>query len=220
MEDICIQILIDIKKSYKESLKFINEIKDIKRKFKVLINYGKKLLEEKEFIKETDGTITNLVDNIIKIKNNNPDDVRLAGMKLEQIASIYLTKENKVNLEKLLEKIMNEDANCPKPIILRRIELYMENYLEKEKQAKNSGKEYADKIKDIIRKYKNNLDINYLLMLFKISGFDEGLSELGKIINLEQDLLQIYMEKKDYDKINQTCKDLMKETKNKNLKIN
>ena len=220
MEDICIQILIDIKKSYKESLRFINEIKDIKRKFKVLINYGKKLLEEKEFIKETDGTITNLVDNIIKIKNNNPDDVRLAGMKLEQIASIYLTKENKVNLEKLLEKIMNEDANCPKPIILRRIELYMENYLEKEKQAKNSGKEYADKIKDIIRKYKNNLDINYLLMLFKISGFDEGLSELGKIINLEQDLLQIYMEKKDYDKINQTCKDLMKETKDKKLKIN
>ena len=56
----------------------------------------------------------------------------------------------------------------------------------------------ADKIKKILKneKFKEKLDKNYLLMLFKISGFNQGVTLLSEIMELDQDLLQIYMDQR------------------------
>ena len=95
---------------------------------------------------------------------------------------------------------MEKDEDCPKQIILRRIELYVDKYTENKFDS-------AEKIKKILTndKFKDKLDKNYLLMLFKISGFNQGVTELSKIMELDQDLLQIYMDQYEYKKINESC---------------
>ena len=110
---------------------------------------------------------------------------------------------------------MEKDNDCPKQIILRRIELYVDKYTENNFHS-------ADKIKQILTnpKFKDKLDKNYLLMLFKISGFNQGVTELSKIMELDQDLLQIYMEQYEYEKINDSCKEVMKKNEDKKRKVN
>ena len=224
MHDLYIQILIDIPKEYIDYIKYtkiipkyINDIKDIKKKYKILINYGKKLLEKKEINDEIYNTITKLVDDIINIKNANSTDDRLINLKYDEIITIFSEEENIDKLNKLLEKIMTKDKDCPNQIILKRIELYLEKY---KKTGKESRKEYVDKIIYLMEKYENKIDKNYLLMLFKLSGFFEGVAELSKMMKLEQDLLQLYMEKKDYKMINEACKESMQGNKIKDKKVN
>ena len=218
--DIYIQILIETKKDYKGSLKYINEIKNIKQKFDILSNYGQKLLEDKEISEQVNVIISNLIFDIINLKRQNKDEI-INNLKYEKIISIYSSKENEDKLEVLLEKIMEiEKQNCPKEIILRAITLYQNKYLEKEKIEKNSGNEYVDKIKKILQKFNDIIDKSNLLMSFKISGFDKGVEELYKIMNLDQALLRIYMEKKDFKKINEFCRNSTQENKDKDLILN
>ena len=110
---------------------------------------------------------------------------------------------------------MEKDNDCPKQIILRRIELYVDKYTENKYDS-------ADKIKKILKneKFKDKLDKNYLLMLFKISGFNQGVTLLSEIMELDQDLLQIYMDQYEYQKINESCKEVMKKNQGKKKKVN
>ena len=220
MDDIYIQILIEIKKDYKGSLEYINKIKDIRKKFNILTNYGKKLLEKKEISEQVNLIISNLIFDIININRENKDD-KTINLKYEKIISIYLSKENEDKLEILLEKIMEkEKQNCPKEIIISAIELYINKYKEKEKIEKNSGNEYVNKIKNILKKNSNNIDKNNLLMSFKILGYEEGIEELYKIMDLDKALLRLYMERNDYKKINEFCRDSKKKNLDKNIIMN
>ena len=215
MLDSFIQILMDIKGDFKESLEYIGKINDIKKKFDLLIAYGERFLEKKDVIDEAMKVISKLIDEIINIKNDNPDDERLKNINYEKIISIFISKESEEKLEKLLDDIMEKDKDCPKQIILRRIELYVDKYTENKYDS-------ADKIKKILTnpKFKDKLDKNYLLMLFKISGFNQGVTELSKIMELDQDLLQIYMDQYEYQKINESCEEVMKKNEGKKKKVN
>ena len=215
MLDSFIQILMDIKGDFKESLEYIGRIKDIKKKFDLLIAYGEKFLEKKDVIDEAMKVISNLIEDIINIKNVNPNDERLKNINYEKIISIFISKESEEKLEKLLDDIMEKDNDVPKQIILRRIELYVDKYTENKYDS-------ADKIKKILtnEKFKDKLDKNYLLMLFKISGFNQGVTELSKIMELDQDLLQIYMDQYEYQKINESCEEVMKKNEGKKKKVN
>ena len=215
MLDSFIQILMDIKGDFKESLETIAKIGDIKKKFDLLIAYGEKFLEKKDVIDEAMKVISKLIEEIINIKNNNPNDEKLKNINYEKITSIFISKESEDRLEKLLDDIMEKDSDCPKQIILRRIELYVDKYTEKKYDS-------AEKIKMILTnpKFKDKLDKNYLLMLFKISGFNQGVTELSKIMELDQDLLQIYMDQYEYPKINESCAEVMKKNEGKKKKVN
>ena len=223
-----IQILMDIKSDYAQSLDFIKQLTDIEQKFNLLLKYGEKFLEKKEVIDESMNLITSIVNDIIRIRNkdvkkdpnNNTEDEyekKIKNLPYEKIISIFITKESESKLEILLDNIMKNDKDCPKQIILRRIELYVDKYAETK-----YGSEIVDKIREILtnEKFKDKLDKNYLLMLFKISGFNQGVTELSKIMELDQDLLQIYMETHEYQKINSSCEAIMKKTENKNKKVN
>ena len=215
MTDSLIQILMDIKGDFKESLEQIEKIPEIKKKFELLIAYGEKFLEKKDVIDEAMKVITKLIDEIIKIKNENPEDKRIKNLKYEKIISIFISKESEEKLEYLLDDIMEKDNGCPKQIILRRIELYVDKYTENKYDS-------AEKIKKIItnEKFKDKLDKNYLLMLFKISGFNQGVTLLSEIMELDQDLLQIYMDQYEYQKINESCEQVMKKNEGKKKKVN
>ena len=215
MLDSFIQILMDIKGDFKESLEYIGKNNDIKKKFDLLIAYGEKFLEKKDVIDEAMKVISKLIDEIINIKNKDKNDERIKDLNYEKIISIFISKESEDRLEKLLDDIMNKDEDCPKQIILRRIELYVDKYTENKYDS-------AEKIKKILEneKFKDKLDKNYLLMLFKISGFNQGVTELSKIMELDQDLLQIYMDQYEYQKINESCAEVMGKNKNKKKKVN
>ena len=215
MIDSLIQILMDIKGDFKESLDRIEKIQEIKKKFDLLIAYGEKFLEKKDVIDEAMKVITKLIEEIINIKNKNPNDERIKNLNYEKIISIFISKESEEKLEKLLDDIMEKDNDCPKQIILRRIELYVDKYTENKYDS-------ADKIKKILKneKFKDKLDKNYLLMLFKISGFNQGVTLLSEIMELDQDLLQIYMDQYEYQKINESCKEVMKKNQGKKKKVN
>lgn len=58
-------------------------------------------------------------------------------------------------------------------------------------------------IKD--KKYQNKIDKNYVLMLFKMHNFTNGIVTLSVIMELRQELLAIYMENHNYDKIINIC---------------
>ena len=215
-----IQILMDIKADYAESLDFIKQLQDIEQKFNLLLKYGEKFIERKEVIDESMKVITSIVNEIINIRNKEnltEEEKKIKNLKYEKIISIFITKESEAKLESLLDNIMIKDKDCPKQIILRRIELYVDKYTD----TKNSN-EIVEKIRDILvnEKFKDKLDKNYLLMLFKISGFNQGVTELSKIMELDQDLLQIYMETHEYEKINKSCEAIMSKYAGTNKKVN
>ena len=49
------------------------------------------------------------------------------------------------------------------------------------------------------------MDLNYLMLLFKIYGFQNGVVELNEILELKQELMQLYMDNHNYDKLVSLC---------------
>ncbi len=97
----------------------------------------------------------------------------------------------------LFEKIGTLQLNYEKNMIHKRIELYIQDGLEDNK----------NNILQIIRneKFVEKYDTQYLIMLFKYYNFKEGLEVLYEVNKINQDLLMIYIEKKEYKKIISLC---------------
>ena len=97
----------------------------------------------------------------------------------------------------LFEKIVTLQLNYEKNMIHKRIELYIQDGLEENK----------NNILQIIRneKFVEKYDTQYLIMLFKYYNFKEGLEVLYEVNKINQDLLMIYIEKKEYKKIISLC---------------
>ena len=91
----------------------------------------------------------------------------------------------------LFEKMELYGIEFSKEMIHRRIELYLED-------EKNERK-IIEMLKE--EKFKGKFDVQYLMMLFKYKEFKEGIELLSQIINKNQELLNIYMIRKEYDKI-------------------
>lgn len=88
----------------------------------------------------------------------------------------------------------------------RRIELYLDR-LQALKLNEDAKQSVIDQIINIlkVRKYQNKIDKNYVLMLFKMHNFTNGIVILSEILELRQELLSIYMDSHDYDKIINIC---------------
>ena len=207
MKDAQIQILMDIQKKYADALKLIESEKDKVKRFEMFMKYGGKLLEKEQ--KKTMDLLIPLIRTFIQIKNGNltedynVDELeKLKGIKYEQIISIFSDEINSP-LEDLLKIILEDDQQCPPVIFHRQIELY----LEKLKKSPDDNFKIGDNIKNLLRneKYQKIMDLNYLLLLFKIYGFQNGVVELNEILELKQELMQVYMDNHNYDKLVSLC---------------
>ena len=103
----------------------------------------------------------------------------------------------------LFDSMTTYNLNYTKEIIHRRIQLYLEDY-EKDKKNIDSKSYIISILKD--KKYMQIYDRQYLIMLFKTSHFIEGIEVICEIDGNYQDLLTIYMQKKDFKKIINICK--------------
>ena len=149
-------------------------------------------------------------DYFLKNSENNDDKIqdlffsRIIGFieknihslnKNEVVKLIEIFIINDKYFKTLFEKMESYGIEFSREMIHRRIELYLSEEGNKEK--------IINMLKD--EKFKGKYDIQYLIMLFKYKEFNEGIEILSQIIEKNQELLNIYMAKKEYDKIIEIC---------------
>lgn len=187
---------------------YLDKIKDPKKKFEILLKYGQKFLTEESA--KTLKLLKAFIDQIISLKKTNNDN----SIKYEDLIKIFINKES--SLEDLLDHIIKADENCDSSIFHRRIELYLDKLVNENKQSSEGEYPIKESINSLLKnkKIQNKIDKNHILMLFKINNFTQGIVTLSEIMELRQELLSIYMDNHQYDKIINICENFGRAVKN------
>ena len=187
-----IQILILKQNKFQEALDFIysdNEEKDKKTKLS---------------IKEQTNLFCKFGENFLKSDIKNKFFQRVKNF-LGQNSNVLDKEEKKKLLEifisnddfyrDIFQMMNNYGLELDKNMLHRRIELYLEE------------KNGTEKILEIINDRRNIglYDSEYLMMLFKHKNFSDGIEALSKLTNQRHELLSIYIQKRDYQKIIGLC---------------
>jgi len=182
-------------------LDYLEKIKDPKKKFDILLKYGQKFLGEDSSSAKTLKLLKSFIDHIINLKKTSNDN----SIKYEDLIKVFINK--KTSLEELLDYIIKNDENCDSAIFHRRIELYLDKLVDENKQSSDSEYPIKEAINSLLKnkKIQNKIDKNHILMLFKINNFTQGIVTLSEIMELRQELLSIYMDNHQYDKIINIC---------------
>jgi len=182
-------------------LDYLEKIKDPKKKFDILLKYGQKFLGEESSSAKTLKLLKSFIDHIINLKKTSNDN----SIKYEDLIKVFINK--KTSLEELLDYIIKNDENCDSAIFHRRIELYLDKLVDENKQSSDSEYPIKEAINSLLKnkKIQNKIDKNHILMLFKINNFTQGIVTLSEIMELRQELLSIYMDNHQYDKIINIC---------------
>jgi len=180
-------------------LDYLEKIKDPKKKFAIFLKYGQKFLTEESV--KTLKLLKSFIDQIINLKKTANDN----SIKYEDLIKIFINKES--SLEDLLDYIIKTDENCDSSIFHRRIELYLDKLVNEGKQINDGEYPIKESINNMLKnkKIQNKIDKNHILMLFKINNFTQGIVTLSEIMELRQELLSIYMDNHQYDKIINIC---------------
>ena len=179
-----LDILLPIIKANKINNDIINEELIVKEKLNLIIKYGQ------YFLIENNGEIPDLFFNRVS------SFIEGKKMYLEQkdifkIIQIFMVSDKYFKI--FFDKIETYGIDYDEKIIQRRIELFLE---EKDENYKlNILKMLKDK------KYMNKFNKENLMILFKYNKFKEGINMLKEISNQKQDLIQFYIENKNYDKL-------------------
>ena len=179
-----LDILLPIIKTNKINNDIINEELIVKEKLNLIIKYGQ------YFLIENNGEIPDLFFNRVS------SFIEGKKMYLEQkdifkIIQIFMVSDKYFKI--FFDKIDAYGIEYDEKIIQRRIELFLE---EKDENYKlNILKMLKDK------KYMNKFNKENLMILFKYNKFKEGINMLKEISNQKQDLIQFYIENKNYDKL-------------------
>ena len=137
--------------------------------------------------------------SVLKFIDNNKNNID----KKDIVKLIEIFMDTDKFFKDLFVKINSYNLEYNREMIHRRIQLYLDD-IEKDKKNEVYRKEIIEIIKN--EKYIGKYDSQYLIMLFKNKNFLEGIEILSEIHKYNQDLLYIYMEKKEYDKIINLCK--------------
>ena len=187
-----LRILLIKLNRYEEALNIIEfpEKHDFKitnqDKIDLYYNFSEYFLSKEKFSEKYFSLVTSFIDTNIAVLDKK-DIFKLIEifMGLDKYFKILLQKLDWLNL------------NYEKEMLHRRIELYLEENLELNKEKINS----IIKNEQYIGKY----DIQYLLMLFNLYNFKDGIEILHEVNKNNQDLIKIYIEKRDYKKIIFLC---------------
>lgn len=201
--------LILFLEDYQAALEYLEKIDDIHKKFDLFLKYGQKILLECPT--KMQRALKTFISQIMSLKKSGNDPL----VKYENFIKIFINQENL--LEELLDFILISDENCDASIIHRRIELYLDKLAEENKKDTDSKYSTIESITNLIKnkKYQNKIDRNYVLMLFKMHNFTVGIVTLSEIMELRQELLSIYMDNHQYDKIINICENFGRVVKNK-----
>ena len=213
INDIKIEVLIEMKKDYNQSLDLLIKEKNILKQFELTMKYGDLLLENNK--EKTLKLCYQILNHLINIKNGkevivgNQDYIdKVKQIKYDDLINLFILDKYENIKENMLNFIIENDKNCNCKIIYRKIEISLVKYnqFESNNQSKLQNP-YIDEIINIL-KNKNKLekiDKKYIMTLFITYNFKEGIIYLNEILNDQMRLLQIYMENKNYEKILNIC---------------
>ena len=194
-----LQILIINLYDYEEAINILEDPEKINFK----INNQEKIklyIEFSEyFLKIEEGNFSDkFFESVLNFIETNIND--LEKKDIIKLIEIFIDSDKFFKI--LFEKMESYKLDYDKEMIHRRIQLYLDDL---ESDKKNVI--YKEKILEIIKneRYTSKYDSQYLIMLFKNRHFLEGIEILSDIHKYNQDLLAIYMEKKEYEKIINLC---------------
>ena len=199
-----LQILIINLNNYEEAINLLEEPE--KNEFDNITNDDKIKLYlkfQEYFMKAEEGIIDKYFNSIIDFINNNYNKNVKNIDKKDILKLIEIFIDSDKYFKKIFELMDSYDLEYNKEWIYRRIQLYLDD-LEIDKKNISYKKSIIEIIKN--EKYIDKYDSQYLLMLFKNKHFLEGIEVLSEIHKFYQDLLFIYMEKREYEKIINLCK--------------
>ena len=155
-------------------------------KIDLYYNFSEYFLSKDIFSEKYFSLVSNFIENNITVLD-----------KKDIIKLIEIFMDSDKYFKKIFEKMDLLHLNYEKEMLHKRIELYLEENIDKNK----------DSILSIIKneKYIGKYDNQYLMLLFKYYNFKEGKELLCEVNKYNQDLLKIYMKKKEYKKIVFLC---------------
>ena len=188
-----LQILILKQNRIQEALDFIysdNEEERKKSKLKIdqqinlFCKFGENFLKGEKDIPNT------FFKRVKKFLENNKGILKKEDDK--KLLEIFVS--NDTFYKEVFQMMNSFGLELDKNMLHRRIELYLED---------NETKEILDILKD--KKYIGKYDNEYLMMLFKHKNFSDGIEVLSKLTDQRHELLSIYIQKRDYEKIINLC---------------
>ena len=196
-----LQILIINLSNYEEAINIIEEPDKNEftatndDKIKLYLKYAEYFLKVDS---EKEDYSDKFFESVLKFIENNKKNIDKKD--IIKLVEIFMDSDK---FFKILFGIMDSyDLDYNREMIYRRIQLYLDD-LETDKK----NQLYKNKIIEIIKneKYISKYDSQYLIMLFKNKNFIEGVEALIEIQKYNQDLLDLYMKKRDYEKIINLC---------------
>ena len=188
-----LQILIIKLGKVEEGLDFIYSDKEEERRKSKLkiedqINLFCKFGEN--FLKSDKNIPTLFFNRVKKFLEQNKDKLQKEDDK--KLLEIFISNDS--FYKDVFQMMSSFGLELDKNMLHRRIELYLED---------NEYKEIIDILKD--KKYLGLYDNEYLMMLFKHKNFSDGIEVLSELTNQRHELLSIYIQKGDYEKIIKLC---------------
>ena len=222
-----LRILVENKKQedFKKALTKIREIPDseqYREKLEYIRQYGSILLKH---LTETTYMMIKSFTQYVLDHYNRHQAVRERfdeqSLKKPQWSDIKYLEGIFVDNQKLhkdfLEYVKTMDPNCAKDVYHSLLELMLldyYNYMKKNEKFLKSRitedhnvAEMEEQIMIFINVNREKYDKKHVLMLFQMYQFSEGIKELCLLLELKQELMAYYMDKKEYNNIMKICND-------------
>ena len=202
-----LDILLPIIKSKDKNKVIINDIINeeqiVKEKLNLIIKYGQ------YFLNENNGEIPDLFFNRVSSFIEGKK-VYLNQQNIIKIIQMFIVSDKYFKL--LFDKIDIYGIDYDEKIINRRIELYLE---EKEENYKTN---IIKMLK--YKKYRNKYNKENLMTIFKYNKFKEGIDTLKEISGKKQDIIQLYINNKNYDKLMEVIDNIIYDNEKNNDMFN
>ena len=220
--------------NYNEAVNIIEEkVRDVRMKVKLLQQYGGVLLSmnDSKFFKDNSGKMGKEVKTkelllkittylIEKAKNPEFSSPKYANYVLEGKKSIKLSELIKIFIDrndllcKYLEDIIKDHKDdalkiCGDDIQIyhKLLECYLNEYAEKRANKLSTGvQNIEESIKNFVKHYESKIDKNYVLYLFRFYNYLDGIQKLSQQLHMNQELLSVYIEKREYDNMILLCR--------------
>lgn len=212
-----LNILINDKKNYKKALKLISEKMGANSKMNSLKMYGSKLIAEVP--DDTYVVIKEFTKELIQTAQKNLKDKESVKMQIKSLQEILV--DSKEYIEDFLDFQIRVNPNCGSEVYHSLIELYAANYeasceyemshtstLSKDKARPNILLEtQLNTLLKFLQEHYDEYDKKHALMVCEIYHIDEGTELLCKMMNLKNELVAHYMQRKKYQELIDLCKD-------------
>ena len=168
---------------------------------------------------------TNDTRSIIKLEyvKKIKEDHEICSICPETLLTLFETQEHSVSIRKIIDSIIFEYKKPSQSLKYKYIEHLLERYSNLTKFGKDNSKEYdettlnsvKDKLLELIdvkNSFLTDCDINYVMSLFQINQFKEGIAKIVNQSEMNNEMLSLIMafpteqNKNDhYDKIIELC---------------